>query len=171
MRRSGRVVVAVLLACAAASPPAAAEPQRVLNGTVAYVVDGDTLAVKDLQGDLVTVRLAGIDSPEKAWEGRWGSQAFSASATRFATALAAGKEVTVRLAPDESHGRAVGEVFVDGRSLNRELVRAGLAWWNRKYEPYDYDLKRLEAAARAARTGLWSERDPVPPWRHRQPGR
>jgi endonuclease YncB( thermonuclease family) len=57
---------------------------------------------------------------------------------------------------------------VDGRSLNRELLRAGLGWWNRRYEPHDHDLQRLEAAARAARRGLWSEPEPVPPWRHRR---
>jgi endonuclease YncB( thermonuclease family) len=166
--RLGRVVVAALVACGVAAGPGAAQPVRFVNGTVAHVVDGDTLAVQDAQGDLVTIRLSGVDTPEKPWKDRWRAQPFSAQATRFTTELVAGRDVTVRLKPDETHGRAVGEVFVDGRSLNRELLRAGLGWWNRKYEPHDHDLQRLEAEARAARRGLWSERDPVPPWQHRR---
>jgi endonuclease YncB( thermonuclease family) len=158
-----------LLGAVLAGGLAGAAPQTpFLNGTVAYVVDGDTLAVKDAQGDLVTVRLSGVDTPEKPWEGHWRAQPFSAQATRFTTEWAAGREVTVRLKPDVTHGRAVGEVFVDGRSLNRELLRAGLGWWNRKYEPHDHDLQRLEAEARAARRGLWSEPNPTPPWQHRR---
>jgi endonuclease YncB( thermonuclease family) len=168
VRRLAGIALALLVASSAAAGPPAPPPTRFLNGTVAYVTDGDTLAVKDAQGDLVTVRLSGVDTPEKAWRGQWRAQPFSAQATRFTTELVAGKAVTVRLKPDETHGRAVGEVFVDGRSLNRELLRAGLGWWNRRYEPHDHDLQRLEAAARAARRGLWSEPDPVPPWRHRR---
>ena len=31
-------------------------------------------------------------------------------------------------------------ILPDGRSLNRELVRAGLAWWYRHYAPRDREL-------------------------------
>jgi endonuclease YncB( thermonuclease family) len=166
--RLGRTALVVLVACGVAAGSGPAHTTRFLNGTVAHVVDGDTLAVRDAQGDLVTVRLSGVDTPEKPWKGHWRAQPFSAQATGFTTDLVGGKEVTVRLKPDETHGRAVGEVFVDGRSLNRELLRAGLGWWNRTYEPSDHDLQRLEASARAARRGLWSDKDPVPPWQHRR---
>src|SRR5882724_9780826 len=49
----------------------------------------------------------------------------------------------------------------DGRSLNR--VRAGLAWWDRRYSN-DPELAGLEAEARAARRGLWADPHPVAPW-------
>ncbi|HUP43084.1 MAG TPA: thermonuclease family protein, partial [Thermoanaerobaculia bacterium] len=57
---------------------------------------------------------------------------------------------------------------IDGKSLSRELLRCGLAWWNKKYEPDDLDLRRLEDAARAAKLGLWSQENPIPPWEHRR---
>ncbi len=52
----------------------------------------------------------------------------------------------------------------DGRALNRELVKAGFAWWYRRYAPEDERLKQLEAEARAAKRGLWVDANPVPPW-------
>jgi len=64
-------------------------------------------------------------------------------------------------------------ILPDGRNLNQELVRAGLAWWYRQYARGDGALERLEDEARAARRGLWADRDPVAPWefRSRQRGR
>jgi len=69
----------------------------------------------------------------------------------------------------DRYGRTVGEVVLpDGRSLNRELVRAGLAWWYQHYAPHDQDLERLEQQARAARRDLWADKDPVAPWEWRR---
>ena len=65
--------------------------------------------------------------------------------------------------------RLVADVILpDGRNLNRELVRAGLAWWYRRYAPHDAELEALEAEARAARRGLWADPHPVPPWEWRR---
>jgi hypothetical protein len=36
------------------------------------------------------------------------------------------------------------------------------------YAPRDHELARLEAEAKAARIGLWSQPNPVPPWNWRQ---
>jgi len=55
------------------------------------------------------------------------------------------------------YGRLVGEVLLpDGRSLNQELVRAGMAWWYRQYAPKEMVLAQLEADARTAKRGLWA---------------
>jgi endonuclease YncB( thermonuclease family) len=45
----------------------------------------------------------------------------------------------------------------DGRSLNQELVTAGMAWWYRQYAKDDASLATLEAEAKAAKRGLWSD--------------
>jgi micrococcal nuclease len=58
----------------------------------------------------------------------------------------------------------------DGRNLNQELVRAGLAWWYRQYAKRDQVLAALEQEARAAKRGLWVEASPVPPWEWRKSG-
>jgi micrococcal nuclease len=60
--------------------------------------------------------------------------------------------VTVRVRDVDGHRRTVGEmVLPDGRNLNHELVRVGLAWWCRQYARGDSALERLEAEARARR--------------------
>ena len=54
----------------------------------------------------------------------------------------------------------------DGRSLNQELIKAGLAWWFRKYSK-DLRFGDLERQARMAKRGLWIEQYPVGPWEWR----
>ncbi len=66
-----------------------------------------------------------------------------------------------------SEGRTVGVVLLpDGRSLNHELVRAGLAWMYRRYTN-DQSLNDLEEEALVAGRGLWADPNPVPPWEWR----
>ena len=77
---------------------------------------------------------------------------------------------TVRTFGLDKYGRTIGDVFLpDGRMLNEELVREGLAWWYREYAPGNGTLEKLEAEAREAKRNLWSHKKPVPPWvyRHR----
>ena len=77
--------------------------------------------------------------------------------------------VTVAIRDTDRYGRVVGEVLLpDGRSLNQELVKAGMAWWYRPYAPNDTTLALLEAEARAAKRGLWADAYPVPPWQWRK---
>jgi micrococcal nuclease len=49
------------------------------------------------------------------------------------------------------------------------MVSSGMAWWYRKYAANDRALARLEAEARQAKRGLWSQTDPKPPWEWRKP--
>jgi endonuclease YncB( thermonuclease family) len=100
------------------------------------------------EGKAVRIRLHGIDTPEKA-------QAFGTRARQYSSALAFQQTVTVHVKDTDRYGRLVGEVLLpDGRSLNQELVRAGLAWWYRQYAPHDTTLAQLEAEAQAAKRGL-----------------
>ena len=131
------------------------------SGKVVAVQDGDTLEVMK-EGVAVRVRLHGIDCPEKG-------QAFGQKAKQFTSDLAFGKTVTVREKGRDRNGRTIGEVILeDGQSLNRELVRVGLAWWFRKYAKNDAELEALEKEAREARKSLWEDADPVPPWEWRK---
>ncbi len=80
-----------------------------------------------------------------------------------------GKTVTVNVMDVDRYGRTVGEVLLqDGRSLNREQVKAGFAWWYRRYAPDDGTLAQLEADAKAAKRGLWADAEPVQPWAWRR---
>ena len=131
------------------------------SGKVVAVKDGDTLEIMK-KGVAVRVRLYGIDCPERG-------QAFGQMAKQFASDLAFGKTVKVIEKDRDRYGRMVGEVILeDGRSLNRELVRAGLAWWYRQYAKKDAELEMLERDAWEAKAGLWADTDPVPPWNWRK---
>jgi len=131
------------------------------RGPVAKVLDGDSLVVLK-QGRPIEVRLYGVDCPER-------DQPYEREARSFTARLALRQEVTVRGRTVDEYGRVVAEVRLpDGRWLNQELVRAGLAWWYQRYAPDNAELRRLEAAARAARLGLWRNPHPVPPWVFRQ---
>ena len=126
------------------------------TGKVVKISDGDTIQVMH-QGKAEKIRLAGIDCPES-------KQPFGQAAKKFVLEIAAQKTVTVYVETTDRYGRTVGEVILpDGRSLNRELVRAGYAWWYRKYSS-DATLGLLESEAQAARHGLWADSSPVPPW-------
>jgi endonuclease YncB( thermonuclease family) len=132
-----------------------------LQGRVVGISDGDTITV--LSGNAaVRIRLWGIDCPE-------GSQPFGKAAKRRASDLCYGREVSVRTVDVDRYKRVVGEVLLpDGRSVNREMVRAGLAWWYYAYAKKDLELAALEREAKAARRGLWADPDPVPPWAWRK---
>jgi micrococcal nuclease len=56
----------------------------------------------------------------------------------------------------DRHRRTVADVFLpDNRLLNHELVKAGFAWWFKKYALDNETLRQLEADARKAHRGLW----------------
>lgn len=150
MRLLGALIVAAFLT------PAGTAGES-FSGKVVGISDGDTIRVMH-DGSAERVRLWGIDCPES-------HQAFGTRAKQFTGDLAFGKDVKVLVRDVDRYGRTVGEVILpDQRSLNRELVRAGLAWWYRQYARGDRELERLEAAARTARRGLWADAHPVPPW-------
>ena len=125
------------------------------------VSDGDTITVMH-NGKGERIRLHGIDCPEKR-------QAFGNRAKQFTSTLVFGKTVTVQVMDRDRYGRTVGEVLLpDGRSLNRELVRAEFAWWYRRYAPDDETLDQLEHEARGTQRGLWADPHAVPPWEWRR---
>lgn len=149
----------VAIACLAISAFAAWAGS--FDGRVVKVLDGDTIEVLLSEKTTVRVRLAGIDAPERG-------QPFSRMATQAVRDMAAEKTVRIETQSKDWYGRTIGDVFLsDGRSLNRELVHLGLAWQYRRYSN-DQELTALEAEARKARRGLWSEPDPTPPWQRRR---
>lgn len=121
---------------------------------VTYVRDGDTIEI----GDLV-VRLAGIDAPESDQpQGRRSAMALHQRVL--------GETVRVETKGRDQYQRVLGVVYHGGDNLNRWLVRHGHAW---EYDRYSQDMMLgwLEWQAWWGGRGLWSARDPVPPWEWR----
>jgi micrococcal nuclease len=61
-------------------------------------------------------------------------------------------------------GKYFAFVFTENINLNKALLRAGLAWHYREYSR-DPLLTALEMEARAEKKGLWSDPNPIPPWK------
>ena len=131
------------------------------QGKVVGISDGDTITVlHNNRGE--KVRLYGIDTPEKR-------QDFGNKAKQFTSNMVFGKYVEVESVTKDRYGRTVGLVYINGQCLNEELVRAGFAWVYIKYckKAICTDWRRLEAAAKANKNGLWSHTNPMPPWEYR----
>lgn len=144
--------------CAPAGPGSSA--------TVARIIDGDTLDLTDGR----RVRLIGINAPELG-HGRAPDQPLARAAReRLAELVAVGGRsdtptVTLYSGAErrDRHGRWLAHVSRDGHSVERELIRAGLAYHvaippNLALAPC---LRDDERAARHARLGLWSAAQPV----------
>lgn len=124
------------------------------------VKDGDTIELLR-NGRKITVRLYGVDTPEKA-------QAYGQRARQFTAALVFGKHVRLIVHNTDRYGRTVGTVILpDGSSLNEELVRQGYAWHYKAYAQ-DRNLANAEADARRLKRGLWQDPAPVAPWDFRK---
>lgn len=127
---------------------------------VERVVDGDTLLLRPH----VRLRLQGVDAPESVTPDHpvepWGPEA-SAFAKHFIES--AGGRVSVEIDGErrDRHGRYLGFVWADGRMLNEELVRAGLAEARLGYAYSQAKKDRLRRAQQQAQReglGIWSTR-------------
>lgn len=134
---------------------------HVIVGEVVAIADGDTLTVLDSEKVQHKIRLHGIDAPEKG-------QPFGTVARKAPGDKVHREQVRVAWKERDRYGRIVGDVYLDDRHINREMVADGFAWWYRKYAPKDLALENAESEVRKERRGLWRDREPVPPWEWRK---
>jgi len=92
-----------------------------LHGRVVAVADGDTITVLDSAKQQHRIRLAGIDAPEKG-------QPFADRSRKQLAKGIHGQDVIVEWHKRDRYGRLVGVVITFGHDLNREQIRAGMAW-------------------------------------------
>lgn len=138
-----------------------------VRGRVSWIYDGDTIKVDGVG----KVRLLGIDTPERKASERDKTyrragiapkqlRRGAKQATDFLIRTAKGQVVTLTFDRErkDHYGRTLAYVtLADGRMLNRELLRQGLAI---VYPRFDFRMKddfiRVEAAARSGGRGLWA---------------
>lgn len=150
-----------LLLLAALTAIAQNNIQLVIEGKVVRVSDGDTIAVLYKDNKTHKIRFAGIDAPES-------KQAYGQASKENLSKMVFGKQVKVTWEKVDKYGRTVGKVFVDGRDVNIEQIKAGLAWHYKKYadeQPAEdrVTYAKAEEEARAAKVGLWQDPNPTPP--------
>ena len=124
------------------------------SALVAEVIDGDTIT---LEGGF-KIRYIGVDTPELYPK----EEPLAREALEANRALVEGKRV--RLEPDVSdkdrYGRLLRYVYVDGKMVNAELVKLGLAE-AKAYPPdtkYQSLFDGLESGARSKKLGIWAQK-------------
>lgn len=139
--------IAGLLLLALAAPALAAQ-----MAWVSWVMDGDTvLLVPDGEGDPVRLRIQGIDAPESCQPG-------GEAARNALIALVLRRSVRVEADGQDSYGRQLGRLWLEGQDVGAEMVRSGMAW------AYGFRTGRgpyaaLQREAQRERRGLFSDPD------------
>lgn len=168
------IICALFCAAQQASPTAVQQPrvaasanqvQLVIEGKVIRVHDGDTVTVIDQDNKKLNIRLQGIDAPEL-------KQVTGSLSQQNLSRMVLGKQVTIFWTKIDKYRRTVGTIMLNGRDINIEQVKEGLAWHFKKYEDEQTaDDRRTYAAAeqsaRAAKLGLWKDQTALAPgdWR------
>lgn len=141
------------------APPPEATPGDPLPEAmyrVVRVVDGDTI----LFAPDYRVRLIGVNAPESV-KPEHPVEPFGPEASEFTRQFLAAGEA--RLSFDRERvdrfGRFLAYVWVGDLLLNEELIRAGLAHWERHFQysqPMKDRFRRAEQEARRNGVGIWS---------------
>ena len=119
------------------------------------VIDGDTIRA-ETKGKEIKIRLVEIDAPEM-------DQPFGAQSKNFLNRLLYKKNVTLISQGEDRYGRILGEIYFDGESANRSMIRSGFAWVYDRYVE-DLSLYEYQDQAKAKNLGLWRSDDPIAPW-------
>lgn len=146
--------------------PRSTQQHSQLTAQIVSVGDGDTLRAGK-QGKVTTIRLACIDAPEMS-QAPYGA----AAAQRLKQLLPKGQTVTFNPIMVDRYGRSVAEVYVNGRSINLQVVQEGHAVVYPQYlsgcPTLRNQLLQAEQQARSQRLNFWSQPNPVMPWVYRQ---
>ena len=136
--------------------------QRDINtfdAEVVSVTDGDTIKVR-INGQVEAVRFLLVDTPETKHP-RLGEQPFGQEAKAFTKQMLEGK--TVQLEKDVSdrdkYNRLLYYLYVDGKSVQEELLRNGLARVAYVYVPNTKYVDRyyeIQKEAQKKGVGIWS---------------
>jgi len=154
------IAVCATFLCILLSFRVSAQPQRIVEGEVVGVHDGDTITILDANNTQHTIRLSDIDAPELG-------QDYGTQAKKALSSAVFGKTVKVIVSDRDRYGREIGNVFVDNKSVNLDMVRNGYAWHYKQYSS-DSEFAQAEAEARKAKSNVWSRDNAEPPWSYRK---
>jgi len=123
---------------------------------VLKIYDGDSIKIKGLELEF-QIRLVGIDAPEMGYKNQKG-QKFSQEAKTFLESLIYKRVVTIKGYGMDPYKRQLAEVFVDGDTVNLEMVKAGFAEVYKGEQPKTFDAKPYyeeELKAKRQAKGSW----------------
>lgn len=136
-----------------------------LLGTVTQINSGDSITIICLKRPL-EIHLMGIVAPDK-------EQAYADVSRQHLSDLILNKQVEVEYSGLGVNSLIVGRVFVKGTDVGAQMIRDGVAWYDRPYDTILTNEQRqmyaaCELAAQTERRGLWQDQKPVPPWEFRE---
>ena len=133
---------------------------------VLRVIDGDSVKVRLPNGDEYSVRMYGIDAPEKDQRAGRDSQDYLQRVVRSR------REWRLRVVDVDRYQRLVGVLYPEGGSVrdsaNHAMVESGLAYWYREYGGEELGFDDSERYAKREQAGVWGRSDSVRPWDHRR---
>ena len=135
------------------------------NVTLSRVIDGDTLKLyyKDKEE---TFRLLLVDTPETKHPTK-GVEPYGKEASHMTTNLVeSASQLSIKFDKGDrkdKYGRYLVYLYTDGKMVNNELVRNGLARVKYVYKPnntYEGMLKESQRKAQAEKLNIWSDEEP-----------
>ncbi len=126
-----------------------------LKGEVEEIINGDTFIVETERGD-VKVKLYGVEAPEK-------DQEYGRESSKLLKDLIDDEDVKIIPVHATKSGTLIGKVYLDGDYINATMIKAGAAWYDDDHAD-DSKLEKAEKWAKKHEVGIWSHRDPTPPW-------
>lgn len=115
-------------------------------------MDGDTvMLVREGQQEPIRLRIEGMDAPESCQPG-------GVEAREALIRLALRKPVRVTDRGQDSYGRQIGRLSVDGVDLGAEMVRSGMAWAY-SYRTGQGPYAGLQRQAEKQKKGIFAAKD------------
>lgn len=133
------------------------------KGKITKVYDGETFWVKMENGDIDSVKLWGIDSPELKQQ--YGKAALKNLESHIH------REISMEYKTRDKNNFMLAIVSYKTKNneeiiLNHMLIEQGYAWKNKFTD--DKKLEKLQKQAEKNNAGLWRNADPTPPWEWRK---
>lgn len=127
---------------------------------VVGISDGDTITCLMRGNKPIKVRLEEIDAPES-------NQPFGKKSKQRLSSLIYKRIVTLKITGQDRYKRTLATVYSNGKNINLEMVKSGMAWAYRQYLRHPVYLY-AQQKAQIQRLGLWAARSPIPPYEWRK---
>ena len=110
-------------------------------------------------GQKQSIRLVGIDTPEKSRKKNEPGQPYSQKATKFLAGMVLNQDVSIEEYGKDRYGRVLGVVYIGQTNVNQEMVNNGYAevYRGRPAPGFDCDSYwQAEAQAKSEKLNIWS---------------
>lgn len=130
--RTGWVTSRYVSSASASAPsigttPSGKKPQRIEEGLVERVADGDTVTVITSNQTKLRIRMLGIDTPKTPQGNTCPGQLDGKEAEAYLKQLVEGKRGHVETSQVDRYKRLRSTIFLDGKDINLAMIEASLA--------------------------------------------